>query len=291
MSQTPRNRGSQSADQPRQPKLAVSLAEAQKAIEERIRMSEQLADELETASTNDALDHWRKNFQIWDDYNRAWLASVDKSGVLAHEYSSPVPLFISLGGQDSLPQRKARDGQTLRRKQQRLQSIANRLPLYGADLPVETGGDSSEEANAPPRVLIVHGHDTAIREAVARTIEHANLVAVLLREQPNAGRTMLEKLLDHAEAVRYGVVILTGDDRGGPKEDPNQQPRARQNVIFEFGLLVGLLGRRNVCVLYEPGVELPSDVLGITYVELDKAEGWRSQLVSELAAAGLPVRQ
>ena len=40
------------------------------------------------------------------------------------------------------------------------------------------------------------------------------------------------------------------------------EPRARQNVIFELGFFFGLLGRDNVCVLYENGI-VPSTPAGI----------------------------
>jgi Predicted nucleotide-binding protein containing TIR-like domain len=67
---------------------------------------------------------------------------------------------------------------------------------------------------------------------------------------------------------------------------PNK--RARQNVIFEFGLFFGLLGRERVCALHTGGVELPSDIHGLVYNELDAGGGWEAKLYSELQAAGLP---
>ena len=49
------------------------------------------------------------------------------------------------------------------------------------------------------------------------------------------------------------------------------------------------VGRNNVCVLYTPGVELPSDYAGVLYLELDKLGAWHVQLAKEMKAAGLPV--
>jgi len=60
------------------------------------------------------------------------------------------------------------------------------------------------------------------------------------------------------------------------------EPRARQNVIFELGFFFGLLGRDNVCVLYENGVELPSDVQGLMYKPLDEEANWKAELEREL---------
>jgi len=62
-------------------------------------------------------------------------------------------------------------------------------------------------------------------------------------------------------------------------------PRSRQNVIFELGLTIGHLHRDNVCVLYEDGVELPTDIHGLSYVSL-KGQ-WRENLLKELIAAGI----
>lgn len=65
--------------------------------------------------------------------------------------------------------------------------------------------------------------------------------------------------------------------------------RARQNVVFELGLFIGMLGRDKVAVLYEQGVELPSDMSGILYTSLDSDGAWKLSLGRELLAAGVAV--
>lgn len=65
------------------------------------------------------------------------------------------------------------------------------------------------------------------------------------------------------------------------------RPRARQNVVLELGFFAGHLGRSRITVLYEPGVELPSDWLGVLYVPIDDGGGWRYRLLTELRSAGL----
>ena len=69
------------------------------------------------------------------------------------------------------------------------------------------------------------------------------------------------------------------------------QRRARQNVIFEAGLFVGRLGRDRVALLYEPGVEIPSDLHGLLYAELDAKGAWKKDLLKELIDAGLPASE
>lgn len=134
-------------------------------------------------------------------------------------------------------------------------------------------------------VFIVHGINHEIKETVARIVDRLGLTPIILHEQPNMGRTLIEKFTDYAN-VEYAIVILTADDLGRDKDKDQLSPRARQNVIFELGYFLGKLGRIRVCALYENSVEIPSDYTGVVYVELDSAGKWKFDLVKELKAAG-----
>jgi len=138
-------------------------------------------------------------------------------------------------------------------------------------------------------VFIVHGHDEAARETTARYLERLGLEAVILHEQVNQGRTIIEKL-EQSSNVEFAVVLLTPDDVGaaaGAKDKLN--PRARQNVVLELGYFVAKLGRSRVCALHKGDVELPSDFLGVVYVPMDSAGGWRLLLARELKGAGFAI--
>jgi hypothetical protein len=93
----------------------------------------------------------------------------------------------------------------------------------------------------------------------------------------------------HRRLNSFAVVLLTGDDRGGPIDSDVLRPRGRQNVVFELGYFVGRVGRRQVCTLYEEAVEIPSDFSGIVYIPLDAAGAWRTLLARELKAAGFEI--
>ena len=67
----------------------------------------------------------------------------------------------------------------------------------------------------------------------------------------------------------------------------DQSRRGRQNVIFELGYFAGALGRGRVCLLRKGEVEMPSDLFGVIYTEMDAAEGWKGRLIKELKAAKL----
>lgn len=70
------------------------------------------------------------------------------------------------------------------------------------------------------RVFVVHGRDDAARESTARFIKQLELEPIILHEQPNAGRTIIEKLEDHLD-VAFAVILLTPDDIGGiATQDP-----------------------------------------------------------------------
>ena len=139
------------------------------------------------------------------------------------------------------------------------------------------------------KVFVIHGHDEAARETVARFLERLNLEPIILHEQPNKGRTIIEKFEDYA-IVGFAVVLLTPDDVGGvvgKTDDLN--PRARQNVILELGYFIGKLGRERVCPLVKGDLEKPSDYDGVVYTKLDEADGWKMKLVRELKAAGFDI--
>lgn len=139
------------------------------------------------------------------------------------------------------------------------------------------------------RVFVVHGHDHGSKETVARFLGKLDLDPVVLHEQPDQGKTIIEKFETHSEDVACAVVILTADDIASSKATPEQKElQARQNVILELGFFVGKLGRGRTFVLVEREVALPSDIHGVVYIPLDNGE-WRLRLVKELKAAGLSV--
>lgn len=139
------------------------------------------------------------------------------------------------------------------------------------------------------RVFVVHGHDEEAKQSVARFLEKLRLEAVVLSERPNEGRTIIEKFEKNSD-VGFAIVLMTPDDMGYPKDDPDQsRPRARQNVILELGYFVGRLSRSKVCALYKGTVEMPSDFHGVIYLPMDEAGGWKLKVASELKQAGIEV--
>lgn len=112
---------------------------------------------------------------------------------------------------------------------------------------------------------------------------------VILHEQPNEGRAIIEKFEKNAD-VDFAVVILTPDDMGYlHRRETEAKPRARQNVILELGFFIGTLGRARVCALCKGDVEIPSDYHGVVYVNMDEGQGWKIVLAREIKQAGIAV--
>lgn len=139
------------------------------------------------------------------------------------------------------------------------------------------------------KVFVVHGHENALKQEVARTLEHLKLIPIILHEQANEGRTLIEKFEAHGSDVGFAVILLTDDDLGRlkTKGEEDNKPRARQNVVFEMGYFMGLLSRSHVVVLCQDNVERPSDIGGILYIPYNN--GWKLELVKELKACGYNV--
>jgi predicted nucleotide-binding protein with TIR-like domain len=74
----------------------------------------------------------------------------------------------------------------------------------------------------------------------------------------------LEQMLAEADAA---VFIATPDDKAIIRGRNLSVPRA--NILLEFGLVAGRLGRHNIAICQYGGTELPSDLKGLTVIEMD----------------------
>jgi predicted nucleotide-binding protein len=108
--------------------------------------------------------------------------------------------------------------------------------------------------------------------------------AIILHEQANRGKTIIEKIEEYTD-VGFAIVLYMSDDQGASNTDASAgtlRKRARQNVVFEHGYLMAKLGRDRVVPLVESQVELPSDISGVVYVS---GTSWKLDVAREMAAA------
>lgn len=143
------------------------------------------------------------------------------------------------------------------------------------------------------KVFVVHGHDITSREQLELVLHKLGLNPFVLANTAGGGLTIieaLEKEIGPREGqARFGIVLLTPDDMGYAKKDgPDKaEPRARQNVVLETGMLIAAIGRPSVAILKKGHLEVPSDAQGILYIPFnDHVKETVPKLVDRLRAAG-----
>lgn len=168
-----------------------------------------------------------------------------------------------------------------------LQSIKKEIALYVQDEIVS----QKRNVTASRKVFIVHGHDGTMKLAVEKTLSQLGLTPIILHEQSNKGKTIIEKFEHYSADIGFAIVLLSPDDT--VIVDGEEKARARQNVIFELGYFIAKLGRHNVVALYnnkDREIELPNDISGVIYEPYDNPDGaWRFNVVQELRASGYSV--
>lgn len=139
------------------------------------------------------------------------------------------------------------------------------------------------------QVFIVHGHDDIAKYEMADAIKELGLEPIILHEQASSGMTIIEKI-EHYSDVGFAVILYTPCDIGGKRAQKMELlSRARQNVVFEHGYLIGKLKRNRVMAFVKDMVETPNDISGVLYIELDKNQNWKDALKKELKSAGYSV--
>lgn len=145
-----------------------------------------------------------------------------------------------------------------------------------ASPPTQQPAAAPASAPAASKVFIVHGHDTVAREQLELVVHKLGLDPYVLQNTGGGGLTIIEALEaeigNRAGAAKFGIVLLTPDDVGYAKAagEKEAQPRARQNVVLEMGMLISAVGRKNVAILKKQHLEVPSDAQGILYISFNE---------------------
>ena len=167
-----------------------------------------------------------------------------------------------------------------------IETIIEELKLFPEEVDIENIKDKSIDCS---KVFIVHGHDDGAKNEVARFIEKLGFEAKILHEQIDSGATIIEKLEKHTD-VGFAIVLYTACDVGGVRSKPEDlKPRARQNVVFEHGLLIGKIGRANVVALVYGDLEIPNDISGVVYKSMDISGAWKYSIAREMKSSGYDV--
>jgi predicted nucleotide-binding protein len=279
---------------PNMTKLLVSREQVNGVLLERIRIGEDLVTKEVVAKKAGGHRDWISLFADWRDHTMAELRAVYDDKVVPIEFEFATE---SVDTSSSLTDFSNKQ-ESLDSGLKKLRDLIDRLELaveprdLQSDVAAAVPGGERVAGPANRNVFLVHGREASgFREAAARFLEKLGLNAVILAEQANEGRTLIEKFEDKALEVGYAVVLLTPEDSAyGLSDQPPTRPnRARQNVILELGYFMARLGRKRVVALLQEGVEVPTDILGIAYIPLDESGAWRTLLARELAAAGFEI--
>lgn len=262
------------------PKLCVQRAVAKQQLEGDLANGQALKTREGDYQENKA------EFEAWSELVRERLRRI----FTTEEYSGNFD-FAGAGTVSLFGGRERHFEEELRDKLRELKSLIQRLDIIDEEESVRAPAYSSRAAalvDEPKsqQVFIVHGRNSEVKETVARFLDRLQVSYCILHERPDDGKTIIEKLLDHAQQAGFAIVIVTPDDIGA-LAGGTPSGRARQNVIFELGLFIGLLGRNKVRIVKRGDVEIPSDLHGVLYTDLDPNEGWRMTLARELKNAGI----
>ncbi len=125
-----------------------------------------------------------------------------------------------------------------------------------------------------PTAFIAHGSDpNGYVPQVEETCRMIGITPVRMMEQPNQGQTLPEKLLSTMAANDFFIAVLTAD------EEFEGEKRARLNAYMETGMALQQYKGR-MAILVEPGVTIPTNLLGLAYIELTGE--WRTKLIREI---------
>jgi predicted nucleotide-binding protein len=156
---------------------------------------------------------------------------------------------------------------------------------------------SIEEEGNNFKIFVVHGHDTTAREQLELILHKLDIEPFVLANTGGNGLTIIEELEreigQEKKCERFGIVLLTPDDFGYSKEDGQAkiEPRARQNVVLEMGMLIAAFGRENVAILKKGHLEVPSDASGILYLPFNEhVKETVPRLVNRLQKNGFPIK-
>jgi len=272
------------------PLLTTSKEDFKTEISERIDIGKELLSRV--VNTNEGYDKLKFDYRLWSDYNFEFLKQAFNVADNEYRDSYNQAGFHFMGQMGEVPGNPIQTQKNLiKYKLDDLESLLAKAGLLKSEV---TSSNANINLNdnkslSKTEVFIVHGHDDLAKIKAARFVEKLGLKPIILHEQSSSGKTIIEKIEEYSN-VGFGIVLYTQCDVGAKKGDEkNLKPRARQNVVFEHGYLIGKIGRQNVCALVKNEVEIPNDISGVVYVKMDDEESWHLKLAKELRNSGYQI--
>ena len=129
----------------------------------------------------------------------------------------------------------------------------------------------NKAASKGKQIFIVHGHDANARDQLELALHRLGLKPFILMNTSGGGKTIIEALegqIGRDFTSDFGIVLMTPDDFGYSKKDGDKkvEPRARQNVVLEAGMLLASLTRTRMAIIVKGHLEMPSDLQGVIHL-------------------------
>jgi predicted nucleotide-binding protein len=260
--------------------LTISNSEFKQKLEQRLILGEEMLNR--SIISDEDLKILNQDSNAWTDYNIEFLKQTFNNPY--NEYRNSYKSSGTYWGGIAFPSEPEpiKSKTIIKNQIDNIQNLINKSDLIKSSVEIQM-----EEANNiidKTKVFIVHGHDETAETKAARFIEKLGFEAIILHEQASSSKTIIEKIEQYSN-VGFGIVLYTPCDLGGKTSDELRY-RARQNVVFEHGFLMGKIGRSNVCALVRGDIELPNDISGVVYVAMDNGNAWHFKIAKEMKNSG-----
>jgi predicted nucleotide-binding protein len=270
--------------------LILSKVDFNNKLDERIVLGEELYNQHIQTQADFAKN--KEDFNSWSDYNSEFLKQAFNKEYNEYKKSYDDAGMFSFGviSRNSTPSQELQKFKSrIETKVSNLKKLRAKTDLLKTSVVDITLPEAEISHLDKTQVFIVHGHDESAKTKTARFIEKLGLKPIILHEQASGSKTVIEKIEAYSN-VGFGIVLYTPCDIGAKNEEnPIMKNRARQNVVFEHGFLIGKIGRENVCALVKGDIETPNDISGVVYVKMDDEEAWHMKIARELRNSGYEI--
>jgi len=137
----------------------------------------------------------------------------------------------------------------------------------------------------PPKAFIAHGGKSGVLDKLCEFISALGIAPLIVELMPTKGMSVDEKVKTYMGEADCGIVLAT---KGGIIDTKSQKQHPRLNVIDELERLRAAFTDKTI-LLVEKGVDLPSNLTGLTYEPFARQSMDRAfiAIARELVAYGI----
>jgi len=271
--------------------LTKPKEEIREKLKERLAIGRDILSQVQNCNNVNLIDDLERKVWGWRDFNSTYLDQVSNNNDLSFESSANVGSG-AIWGDETVYSRLEDLKEEMPEYIHRLEVIYEKIDIIDLEEGVVSSKVDIKKSQIDlKKVFIVHGHDENLLLKVNNFLKLVDFEPIILHKQLNKGKTIIEKF-EHYSDVGYAVILMSPDDLACSAQDFDDtkeeerlsllKPRARQNVILELGFFIGKLGRDKVSIIYPKTMEHPSDINGVTYIEIDELDEWQGKLKEEI---------